>query len=691
MDDKKSAFLAPSLIFGQLFFVFSYLGAEHTIYFWDHSMYHSMASSLYGAALDNFDRAIAIFVQSLSNDYNLLFSIPSFISFFLFGDSRLAFILTNFICFFIPYEIAVAFILRRIFSLGWNTAFFISTAALCLIPPAWVPLLQGYPDHAAAMALAFSFAITLDDRRTKKDAILLGLALGFAVLFRRHYAYGALTLLLTSGLLDLFSLGAFEKSKRISRIFYLSIFYFICGVVALGLMFAVAPDFVTRAVTTNYNSLYLSYHRQSAEFLLFAANGFGLALLIASGLGLLLMLKQKNYFALNIFLWAALWLLAWCLGPAQAGPHYLLQMLPICAAVGLAGLYLYLTEKRASFIVFVVLAVLAGNSTYALRLGPQQVQKESSGRPSAFSSPTPPVVRKDYNALVELARHLVQTTGPDDRILAIGSSPDFNQDILRAIFVDIFNQPALFLKFLQAPEVDNVQDPPYDVFASANVYVVPEPAQYHLAPEGQKVVTAAAAQFPPGKAIASLFKQDDKTFSLQNGVTVKVWRRQKDWPPQTLISMMDKISEISGPPKDPRVGPHRDWVATQSPLRITATTLSNGFSYAQGLFDNNHRGLSVFMNKPLHPGKYVFRSEIVTSPPCNNLEIELITKNKSGGTLQKMPVPVASIPGVMSLAFSVDAGNTDAFAQLNVNIRYQNDFNNMCIVSLHNLSIHKND
>src|SRR5581483_4855923 len=93
------------------------------------------------------------------NNYNLIFALPSLISFSLFGVSRVVFIVTDFFAFFLLYEIAVAGLLRRAIGIGWGKALAISLVTASLIPPLWLPLLEGYPDNGAAACLLFAATI----------------------------------------------------------------------------------------------------------------------------------------------------------------------------------------------------------------------------------------------------------------------------------------------------------------------------------------------------------------------------------------------------------------------------------------------------------------------------------------------------------------------------------------------------
>jgi hypothetical protein len=631
-------------------------------------------------------RAYQAFHQSLAANYSFLFALPSLVSFSLFGATRLVFLLTNFFCFLLPQEIALAFVLHRGLNIKLPQALLLSLSAGFLIPPLWVPLLQGYPDNSAAAALMGAFALTLGTKREGWRGLAFGVLLGLAVLFRRHYVYGVLTLLGATGLLDLF----LTRPLSLKNLGRLVLFYGLCGLAAAGLMLAVAPDFVRMALTTHYGELYKSYTETAPVFLLHALDNFGLLLTAASLAGLALLLRRKNELALRVAVWGVLWLLVWSLGPAQLGPHYLLQMLPLVAVVGLAGWAqeLFLSGRPARRrIGIVLLGLLLSGSVYAFGLADEGVTPNWYGTPGLFAAPHPPQRRVDFDALVALVDHLRQTTGPDDRVLIVGSSFNFNQDLMHAVSTDVFHEAPLIDHFLQAPEIDNVQPPPYDVFASANVFVIPEPAQYHLTPAGQKVVTALAEQFPPPPASARLFEVDDQVFNLQKGVKVRVWRRTKPWPPKVLLEAERKIETTAGQGDVPP----RDWTILKMPLQAQQVAEANGLSQIQGYFGRSQPTLALLYNRALFQGNYRLEALLLAQPACRDLDLDLVQTDKDGGLVSqaKLASDLASTDGVknISVPLAVAAKEEPVFVQISLRERPDTRVTDACIAALYNLAL----
>lgn len=632
------AFACAALILSQALFVAAYVRHEHTVYFWDHAMYFGLARGGFAAFAHGWGEGFAYFYSSLANDYNLIFALPSFAAFALFGVSRLVFILTNFLVFFVAYEMAVAFVLWRGLRLSPARAVFISIIICSLIPPLWVPLLEGYPDAGAAASIVFAFGLALTETfafQIARRALIFGAFLALAILLRRHYVYPALALLIASGLIGLFCILREKKApQRWRQLAHLIGFYALTGVVMAALLAAVAPEFLQRALTIDYTGFYASYKKPALAFLRFAMAGFGFLLAGTAAFGLLLLAREGGRgkkLVLFAGLFTALDLILWCAGPDEMGHHYILHVLPLLTALGLAG-WVFGKWPKAGAPKYLLAGSLAlallANSAFALWFGPGGLMPNDNGAPSFASSPRPPAIRPDYDELLRLAKYLGLTTLPHDRILAIGSSFIFNQDILSNIYTDILDADEMPFRFLQAPEVDRIQAPPLNVFAEADVYVVPGAPQYHLGPQGQHVVTAAADQFPPPASRTDLFSPDDQIFHLMNGVDVKVWRR-KNWTPEKLHAALQDIRRDAG---ESGLFP-QNWVTLMTPLRAQIVSDGQNFTLAGGIFDQDHKELGLFFDYPLSSGQYRLGFTALTDSNCKAPHFRVRAMTGTGATV----------------------------------------------------------
>jgi hypothetical protein len=341
------------------------------------------------------------------------------------------------------------------------------------------------------------------------------------------------------------------------------------------------------------------------------------------------------------------------------GHHYILHALPLLIAAGMAGWVVYFSARRKLWAGGLLLLGLAANSAWALWLSPAGVWPNDNGTPGLFSAARPPVVRPDYDEWMRLADYLQRTAKPDDRIMMVGSSFIFNQDLLRAVYTDILGTPDMFLRFARAGEIDHEEPAPFDAFASANIYLVPTPPQYHLDPAGQRVVTAAANRFPPASDRAALFHADDDVFHMADGVTVKVWRRGA-WTPALLHETLNEIRRDG--PQDPNT--MQDWAAVTLPLRAQIRTDAGHLTSVDGLLAPESPEMSLFFDMPLAAGAnrvgFVFNSD------CPGPKFQLALLDGGGHAVAAKDFAAVLVPGEIFQPFEVPEEAGDYYVQLGV-------------------------
>jgi len=640
-------------VFFQFAFVLVYLKSERAINFWDYAMYANLAMDWF--AQNGVSSLWAVFQQSLANNYNLLYAVPSLASFSLFGASRSVFILTNFAVFFIAHEVALALVLRRLFALSWPRACAWALGLCTLTPFMWYPLLEGYPDNGAAACFVFALGLSLTTNKTWRQAISVGLLLGLSIALRRHYAYPALALLFTLGSFDVGDILRKRSAQSGQKIKQLSLYYINVVVGVIGLLALLEPAYLREMISTNYAALYKSYERTPSYFILFCLSRIGALLLLAALIGFGSLLKTKGKGRASILRLAALgpvWLLLWAFGPAQAGEHYLISIAPVFCVVGLFGLLQYVPKKTTlTWPSLVCGLLLIINTLHAFWFAPF-VLPSTPPKLAFFGTPRPPWVREDYNTLISLARYVQDTTTDRDRIVLAGSSFVFNQDIFRTIYVDLLKDVAPAYRYIAAPESDGIQEPPLDAFAQANIYVVASPAQYHLDPAGQKVVTALVERFPPDKLAAPIFEKDEQTFSLINDVTVSIWRRKKEWSPATLHQELAEIRKV----KD-----------SSTPWVIKETTGPVSFVPAKDNPDAfiirhlGHLGVTrLFFDRPINAGQYRVGMIVETAPSCINSSFSVRVETPEGKGSATRPATPVQMKGAFYIPFTIEDKNNGA-------------------------------
>lgn len=681
---KRHAVGIVLLLTYQLLFVWNYIGAERTIHFWDYAMYHDWARELAQLAAQNGAAAWQQFQSRLADDYNLIYALPSLLTFPIFGDSRQIFILTNFLFFMLLWQAMMAGIVRRLFVVRWRVAAFWTLLAASLIPPLWVPLLTGFPDAAAASCILAAVWLILGKRRDWRYALLLGTALAAAILLRRHYAYPAMAVLMTGAIMDSarLLLPGLLSQYRVTRQFGLpfdrlgglsryALFYAGSGFIVLTLMYLVAPVFFTNILTTNYMELYQSYNGSVGFYLDVTTKNFGLLLLFAAAVGYGLIWHMvpamrrglARLLLANILAWGL-----WSFGPAHGGAHYMIHLLPAFCVVGLIGLYHALRryKKISSYVMLGVMAVaLTSNVAWAFWLAPESSRLNTGRKFSRIvSAPYPPEQRTDLQSLTALATTLVATTTASDRIVIIGSSQLFNQDIVARALANRLSRPDVAQRILWIPEVDHKQQPPYDVYAEGTVFVVPNKPQYHLDPAGQKVLTALIDQFPPSKKMAGIFKADAQTYEMMDNIELTVWRR-KSWSYPQLIEAQLAMQKFIGIP--------REWVTIQGAnFATTETQLDKGSTLVVRISPSTTA--SFLLLRPIAGGAHRLSMEVVADSGCARPVISLAVTNGQGRKLYEKNLRPVVVPGLLYHPFNIQRMVETAYLTLTITAEPMNGF-----------------
>lgn len=626
----SAAFL---LLVLQFVFVHAYLEQEQTIHFWDYAMYANRARVW--LAIDKPELLWESFWASFSYKYNLLYALPAYWTFRFFEATRTVFIETNYAVYFVAQLLALALVIGRTFQQSLAKSFVYSIVLSGLIPFAWYPLLQGYPDNGAGALLLFAFAVALGNRTKWYNPLLLGALLGLSIVFRRHFAYPALALLASIAFLDLQTLVKAGAKKK--AYFPLLRYGGTAAATAVAVLAAIEPSYFKEMLTTDFQSLYRSYEREAGYFSLFLLGRIGLLLGALVSAGFLLAFKnrpesKKPLILLCVF--GGLWFVLWILGPSQTGDHYLIAVPPVLCFVGLAGFFLVVTDKltmKMGALLGAVLLGLGANSAHALWFAEEFPAPNAAPTPGVFSVARPPWILKDRDRLLDLANHLTHTTTPSDRIAVVASSFILNQDLMRALYTDVLRRPSTARRFVLTPEVDEVQYAPLDAYAGANVYVVPDPPQYHLPASGQKVITSFASQFPPPSSLATYFAKDPEVFVLSSGVKIHIWRRLP-WTPGALHAGLTAIRKI-------KEAPIR-WVGEKRPVDFITTITEVSGETVQLRFNAEARSGEIFYDKPLPLGAYRFGGVMNAQYICQKPELKIRVRDYAGTVVFEQSTPL---------------------------------------------------
>ncbi len=647
------------LVLAQFLFVGVYLASERAFPFWDYAMYANMAIDWF--SMEDHAAFIDRFYESFKQNYNLLFALPSLVSFSFFEPSRPLFIKTNFIVFFLAHELALAWTLRRIFDFPFLKAALWAFVFSSFIPFLWFPLLEGYPDNGGAALLVFGFVLLLAFPRKVAFALSAGFLLGMAVVFRRHFAYPVLALLLTSATFDFFFL--LSKGRVWKKALPSAIFYGVLAAATAGTVFFIEPAYFKEILQTDFQALYRSYDQGGVFFsrvLLGRMGYFLLGLSLAGYASAAWQFPAYRKSLAFVFCFFLVWFVLWGWGSGQTGDHYLIAVPPLFCLVGLACFFHVL---RPRFLALPFLFFLAANSLHAFWLAPKTFLPNEVSVTSLESAPRVPWVREDYDELTRLARYLQDRTSDKTKIALVGSSFVFNQDLMRSVFLNALNRRAPLDRFLFVSEVDNVQQTPLDVLASAHVFVVPDPPQYHLPPEGQKVLTSLSSLFPPKDAWLPFFEKDLESFDLAGRVKIAIWRRGKDWSPLALHEALSAMR---------RVAPTEQlWVLEKGRGVVSAPNPSDGLSRGHFVFTPRFSSsLRLFLDKPLREGSYRLRLSSLAQESCGDFDLRLRVLDRDGGIVFSHTGRPVQNPGMFFSPFVLRASEVGPFfASLEITAR----------------------
>jgi hypothetical protein len=695
LHEQRHWWAIAALLLAQCGFVAAYVLHENTVHFWDYAMYHDWARELF--RLWQFDGAGAAWHRlqaSMADDYNLLYALPSVLSFALFGDTRLIFIVTNFLCFVLGWQLAMAWLIRRLFMVPWRVAMFWVLAVMLLVPPFWVPLLGGFPDHAASLLIVLALGLMVGPQRGWRYALLLGLCLGFAILLRRHYAYPALAVLATAAVSDgvrvvmplLLSHGRRRQLALpltwLRRLVIIGASYAVSGAAVIAVLALLAPDFLQKITSIDYTQLYQSYSSPPLVYLRITLGNFGLLLAMAVAIGLVLLWRRVPAVRQQLVVIIIAGLLSlglFAFGPAHAGPHYMLHLLPVLCALGLIGLYYALRSFPSwlsHFALVIIMVALVSNTGWALWLAPKTIRPQSGQQASLLlSTPNPPERRADLPQLLALAEHLAATSLPNDTILIIGSSHTINQDIIARLLTEQLKRPDVAQRLLGISEVDGRGQPPFDALTQATIYVVPEKPQYHLRPEVQKYIGMLALQFPPNRLWSKLFSEDDASFVLQDQLAINIWRRRA-WRPDMLAAAQQSMQDY--------VGQSQAWTVTQ-PGDGAAVFDENGASRLLAQLTPGQPTAEFFLIAPVQQRRLRLAMEIDGQGVCGKPTLQLTVAAKDGRVISTAKVQPVVMPGLLYQAAEIPAAIDVAY--LSLALHRDNYHGQNCLVQLNNLKV----
>jgi hypothetical protein len=509
-----------------------YVAEQRFFPYWDGAAYQQFTIASAHAFETSLWAGIATVAGSLSDDYNYLFTVPLVPFLALFGDYRAVFVFAVFVVYFVPYLALAMLFARRVFPQHAHEAGLVAAVATLLTPGAWWHVALGYPDVGGAAIVTAMLLLYCSSERGRRWRPLAWIALlgALAMLFRRHYVYAVVAVYAAFALDTVRPLGEAARERAVQA---RALAQVAGTAVASGvLLFAVAPGFVTRAMSGGFQASLASWQGTPTDIALATLGTIGapIALLAVVGIVLAPRIDPAGRPAARVLTYAAvIWTVAW-VGYVRQGPYHYPHLLPLFVIVGLTGCWLAARRIADRPVRRTALVALAGCVALNFLIAMPVLQPAIAEGPAlprfTTADPIPPAVNPAYDDIVALVSFLRTHTTASQTILVGASSPRLNYDLLKNAEQILYGDAGTKLNIPFAPQVDSRDGPPLANLLGADIVITATPFQHHLAPDQQKVVEVVDAAFADRWPVANDFVRMPEHFGLgEPGSEIDVYRR----------------------------------------------------------------------------------------------------------------------------------------------------------------------
>jgi hypothetical protein len=473
-----------------------------------------------------------------------------------FGDHRLVYVLAVVNAYLFGVCAASYLFVRRFApNAGWLAAAVPATILLTM-PLAWAPVLRGFLDVGGAALAVLALTAYLSrpraDLRWRHLVTLAALLVGLA-LFRRWYNFWVVAFVLLMGVEAALAAGAAAvRGRWRDAVWAFRPVVAVAGLFALGHLLVAFP-LVLSTVKFNHAEAYAAYKSLTpfADRVWLVVAHFGPVYFLAAGLSVLYLVTRPDTRRAALFTAGMVpVIVAHFLRVQDFNGHHMSLLLPallLLPATALARLLGDLPRWAGG------LGVLALFAVGVLGLAPV-VSEDAEPvrlRPLASDAVYRPFTRADRDEFRRLLRWLGDR--PGERFVLVASSPDLHPTMLQAAERSWREPFPAEARRLPTSEVDRVNGFPASVFR-AELVLVADPPQTHLRPEEQQTIVLPAEALRTGTGVGAAFDRLPDEFRLQNGVTVRAYRRARPVDPAAFAAFCDKLRQA-----------HPDWPNVWTP------------------------------------------------------------------------------------------------------------------------------
>ena len=494
-----------SLIIGIIYVLLS-----KTVYFWDDATYWDISRMLTRKPI-NLEFFKEVYNSIGTSDYNYFVAVPQAIWGKLFGVTRISYIVSVIIFYVIPTEI-VLFLFAKRMSKAPRFAYAITIMAI----PAFLYIaIIGFIDVVGVLIgliCYYLYFTNVSDKASMLKSIILGILLVLIMVSRRYFAFFSVSFL------TLITIDTILYRRDIKQ--------FVITIITVGLVLGIGfYPFLRNILLKDYGTLYSSYKYSVLTDLKLITRYFGtvfLILLFATvPLGIIKKKDLRGAFALlQILVCAAMFMST----QTHGQQHLLLYMPALFVLIILSVNYI---DSRKMLLLVCAIAVLNCFSPVIPRKQPENIREIKSL--AAFPSYSiKPEKRSDINDLLTIKRTLDKKIPNGEKCGVVASSFVINSSILTNVV------PSLNMKenredtyIIGLPEVDSRDFWRLNEMYECDYLLVANPAQTHLSPNEQTIVTEAVKSFQDNTDIAKSFSRVTDFKADIDGIEVLLYKRIK--------------------------------------------------------------------------------------------------------------------------------------------------------------------
>lgn len=535
-------------------FVVYYVAQERYVYYWDNSHYWHRYRDLTALLAEHPLATLDSLIDSVRrDDYNSLPVLPLVPWGWLFGTGRLPYILAITNIYLLPAVLVMGLLVRRLFhphsSRRPFVPFLLAITSLFLFHMLWVAVLRGFPDVVGIVLIGGILLLHLTEPLAEQGLdrlVATGLLLCLLVLLRRWYAFWVVAFFLALAVargLDIYQRYGIAWEHYRTPVRNAAII----GLTFTLVLFGLATPFALRAMHTDYSDIYSAYRFNNSliEVVRDVARKFGWVEIVVGLAGLAWLTVREETRVAGSFLFVQFCMIFVLFGRTQVfGVQHVYLLIP-GIAVGIASVVISLWERMATGLwratsVGCVFAMLAVSSLTAFASGAVSIAEHLSGLfPSTRFYPP---FRNDIGVLENLLDSVValELKQPGD-IYVLASSGILNSHILQNA-CRLGPRPRSFCdRILNTHDVDKRDGFPRQ-FLQATYLVAASPTQYHLRPDDQRVVGVLARDVIGGSGIGASFRRLPGEFTLDDGVTVRIYAKVRPFKRADLNALEDEFN-----------------------------------------------------------------------------------------------------------------------------------------------------